>query len=136
MKISYSMKKQQPLKFLSIDEFLDYLPEEEREIVEILRELILDSLPQLEERLAYNVPYYYGRSRICFIWPASVPWGKVPAQGVQLGFCKGHLLQDEIEFLQKGNRKEVYVKTFFQPEEIDADLVKAYLMEAGEVDGG
>lgn len=126
----------QNVEFQTIEEFLDYLPERERAIVDILREIIMDCMPDCTERLSYNVPYYYRHSRVCFIWPASVPWGKVKLDGVQLGFCKGFLLNDEINFLEKGNRKEVYVKTYFHPNDIDADVLKAYLFEAIVVDEG
>lgn len=126
----------QNVEFQTIEEFLDYLPERERAIVDILREIIMDCMPDCTERLSYNVPYYYRHSRVCFIWSASVPWGKVKLDGVQLGFCKGFLLNDEINFLEKGNRKEVYVKTYFHPNDIDADVLKAYLFEAIVVDEG
>ncbi len=126
----------QNVEFQTVEEFLDYLPERERAIVDILREIIMDCMPDCTERLSYNVPYYYRHSRVCFIWPASVPWGKVKLDGVQLGFCKGFLLNDEINFLEKGNRKEVYVKTYFHPNDIDVDLLKAYLFEAIVVDEG
>lgn len=68
------MNKFQPVKFRNIGEFFDFIPENEREIVLALRQLILDSIPGCRERLAYNVPYYYLHSRICFIWPPSIPW--------------------------------------------------------------
>lgn len=128
--------RMQNVEFQTVEEFLDYLPERERAIVDILREIIMDCMPDCTERLSYNVPYYYRHSRVCFIWPASVPWGKVKLDGVQLGFCKGFLLNDEINFLEKGNRKEVYVKTYFHPNDIDVDLLKAYLFEAIVVDEG
>ena len=72
----------QNVSFKSIDDFIEYLPENEREIVE----------------------YYYRHSRICFIWPSSVPWGNVKLDGVQFGFCNGYLLIDKSGYLEKGNR--------------------------------
>jgi hypothetical protein len=128
------MNKFQNLKFNSVDDLLEYLPENEREIVDILRQLIIDSIPNCVEKLAYNVPYYYRHSRICFIWPSSVPWGNVKLNGVQLGFCNGNLLNDNIEWLDKGNRKQVYTKTFQNINEIDLDLIKYYIFEAVEID--
>ena len=128
------MKKLQNIKFNSIEEFLDYLPQNERIIVDILRDLVFDSLPNPIEKLSYNVPYYYLNSRVCFIWPASVSWGNVKMQGVVLGFCNGYLLHDELNWLEKGTRKQVYTKTFFGVEEIESELVKAYLFDAVEID--
>lgn len=124
----------QNVDFRSVEEFLDYLPDREREIVDYLRELIIECIPECKEKLSYNVPYYSKHSRICFIWPASVPWGNVKMNGVQLGFCKGYLLPDDFNYLEKGNRKQVYSKTFFDIKEIDVDLLRAYLFDAVDVD--
>lgn len=127
------MNKIQPTAFRNVGEFLDVLPDEERSIALFLRDIVLSSLSPIEEKLAYNVPFYYGQSRICFIWPASVPWGG-NNKGVTLGFCRGYLLSDEINYLEKGNRKEVFSKTFVSLEEIDPDLLKSFLIEAKELD--
>lgn len=124
----------QKVKFHSVDEFLEYLPDHERKIVDCLRAIILDCLTEGKEKLAYNVPYYYQFSRVCFIWPASVPWGNVTANGVIVGFCNGHVMRDELNYLEKGNRKQVYVKTFTAVSEIDRNLVRTYLFEALDVD--
>ncbi len=130
------MNKFQNLHFRSVGEFLDYLSGEERIIVDYLREIILDSIPEVIEKLAYNVPYYYKYSRICFLWPPSVPWGNTQIKGIQLGFCNGNLLNDEIGYLEKGSRKQVYWKTFSNIREIDADLLKTYLYDATRIDAG
>ncbi|MCB0396386.1 MAG: DUF1801 domain-containing protein [Flavobacteriales bacterium] len=124
----------QPVNFHSVEDFLSFIPDQEREIVERLRQVVFDCIPQVREKLAYNVPFYYGRRRICFIWPASVPWGAVPLNGVQLGFCSGHLMRDELNWLEHGNRKQVYIKTFKKVDEIDTEMVRAYLFEAVRVD--
>ena len=58
----------------------------------------------------------------------------VPQYGVQLGFCRGDLLGNENGFLEKGRRKRVYIKTFAQPDELNTDLVRAYLFEAVVID--
>lgn len=126
----------QNVNFQSIDDFLDFLPARELELVEILRGIIGACLPEAEERLSYNVPYYYGKRRICFIWPSSVPWGNVKKDGVLLGFCYGHLLPDEEGYLEKGNRKQVLTKTFNRPGEIEPNMIRYYLFEAAEIDNG
>ncbi|MEI6947571.1 DUF1801 domain-containing protein [Paraflavisolibacter sp. H34] len=123
----------QNVNFQSVNEFLHYLPEEELVMVELLRELTLECIPGVKEKLAYNVPFYYRYSRICFIWPGSVPWGKNTKPGVEFGFCKGHLLSDP-GYLNKGTRKEVYIKTFFTPKEIDRPALRQLLYEAVLID--
>jgi hypothetical protein len=127
------MVSTQPTKFKSVGEFLDFLPQNELQIVEHLRNIIFEEIPDCKEKLAYNVPFYYRHSRICFLWPASVPWGGVHA-GVTLGFCKGYLITDEINYLEKQDRKQVKTKTFTSEKQIDRDLLRSYLLEAKEID--
>lgn len=123
------MNKAQPIKFNSIDDFLKFLPEEELKIVSLLRRIVFDCIPNVKEKLSYNVPYYYKYSRICFIWPASVPWGNL-SKGVALGFCRGNKLLDEFNYLKTDGRKQVYRHIFTTVKEIDTDILKAYLFEA------
>jgi hypothetical protein len=127
------MKKPvQPVAFGSISEFLQYLPEQELQLVEALRNLVFECIPDGTEKLAYNVPFYYRYSRICFIWPAAVPWGGIKS-GVQLGFCKGHLLSDTAYLTAEG-RRSVFVKRFETIKEIDSSRLRALLYEAVEID--
>lgn len=127
------MNKFQPIRFASVNDFLDHLPPAELKLAERLRSLVQECLPDAKEKLSYNVPYYARHARICYIWPGSVPWGKVPEGGVALGFCKGHLLADA-GYLETGTRKEVYTKTFYTTRDIDADRVRQLLYEAAAVD--
>jgi hypothetical protein len=61
-----------------------------------------------------------------------VPWGKIKS-GVELGFCKGHLLPDS-SYLNAGNRKEVYIKTFQTKKEVSVPIVRQLLYDAVLVD--
>lgn len=127
------MNQFQDVRFRNINDFLDYLPDDELKIVEALRNLVFECIPDAKEKLAYNVPYYYRHSRICFIWPGSVPWGKNTKKGVEFGFCKGHLLSDP-SYLDTGNRKEVYIKTLYSVKEIDWDIMRQLVYEAVIID--
>ncbi|MEM7551171.1 MAG: DUF1801 domain-containing protein [Bacteroidota bacterium] len=120
---------QEYIKFRSVEDFLDYLPKHELIIVEKLREIIFENIPDCKEKLAYNVPFYYRHSRICYIWPSSVPWGGIKA-GVALGFCKGNLLMDNGNYLKKGDKKVIAQRTFRSISEIDTELVSSFLQEA------
>ena len=109
-----SKKKMQNVSFRNIDDFLEYLPDNELKIVSFLRRLVFDCMPMATEQLAFNVPYYTVNRNVCFIWPASVLWGKKQTyQGVRFGFTNGNLISDDINYLDKGNRKQVYWKDFF-----------------------
>lgn len=128
------MSSFQPAKLHSVEEVLDFIPEHERMIVETLRWTILRNLPDCKERISYSVPYYYRHYAMCFIWPSAIQWGKVKSNGVQLGFCYGHLLNDDDYYLERGKRKQVYTKTFYDVKEIDSEVIKSYLFDALMVD--
>jgi hypothetical protein len=123
------MGNPQGIQFKTIDEFLDYLPEEDLEIVLFLRKIILECIPNCKEKLAYNVPFYYRHSRICYIWPASIPWGKVE-QGVAIGFCKGASFLDETFETTKFTSKV----TFTSLAAIDVAFLRQQIYEAVLID--
>lgn len=128
-------RKMQNVKFDSVDEFLDFLPVEELRIVELFRQLVFDCVPGLTEKLSFNVPFYKKHKGLFFIWPASVLWGnKQTFNGVRFGFQQGFLLEDEINYLEKGNRKQVFWRDFTKVKEEDVDLLKAYIFEAAIID--
>ena len=122
------------IKFEDINDFLDFLPGNERIVVEQLREIVYECIPNVNEKLSYNVPYYYGNKRICFIWPSSVPWGNVQKDGVLFGFCRGNLIEDDLNYLEKGSRKQVFTKTFFALDDLDEQMLRNYLMKAAAID--
>ena len=124
----------QNVAFRSVSEVLDYLPENQLAIVERLRELIFECIPGVEERLSFNVPFYRKYKGICFIWPGAVSWGSKTWEGVEFGFNYGSLLADEANYLEKGSRKQVFSKRFFSTDEINEELLRAYLLEAVEID--
>ncbi len=57
--------KMQSVSFRNVEDFLDYLPEEELKIVLTLRKLIFECIPTISEKLSFNVPFYFGNKR-CF----------------------------------------------------------------------
>ena len=119
------MENPQQIQFKTIDELLDYLPEEELEIVLSLRKIILECIPNCKENLAYNVPFYYCHSRICYIWPTSIPGGQVE-KGVAIGFCKNGSFLDETFETTKFASKN----TFSTIKEIDVALLRQQIYEA------
>ena len=122
----------QNVSFSTVEELLETLPPEERKLVEQLRAIVFACIPDAAEKLSYNVPFYYRHTRICFIWPGSVPWGGIK-EGVMLGFCKGNRLTD-IGYLDKGGRKSVFTKTFYTTKEINRETISQLLYEAVSID--
>lgn len=128
------MAKMQNVSFGTVDDLLTFLPEDQLIITAKLRELVLATVEGVVEKLAYNVPFYRLYKNICFIWPGAVPWGNKTREGVEFGFNYGYLLYDASDYLDKGNRNQVYSKMFYHPEEIDEELLRHFLLESIEID--
>ncbi len=127
--------KMQKVSFKSVDEFLDFLPSDELKITELLRETIFNCVPGITEKLSYNVPFYKKNKGMFFIWPASILWGsKKTYKGVRFGFQQGYLLNDELNYLNKEGRKQVYMRDFTSVKDIDLEVLRAYIFEAAEID--
>jgi hypothetical protein len=128
------MKTYSPVKISSLLHLFDRLPENERIIVDVLRQIILENLPPgCKEKLAFNVPYFYGKKGICIVWPASIPRGGI-TQGVLLGFWQGNKLNDADNYLTHGTNKKVFYKIFKDVEEIDEAAIVKLLKEAVRID--
>jgi hypothetical protein len=126
---------------VTVEEMLSTLPKSERVIVDRLRNLVIECLPKASEKGYYGlgVPFYRHHRLICFIWPSSVVWGNGSENPkrkgvVSLGFCQGNrMLNDEGLLLAEG-RKQVYAMYFSKVSEIDDNIVRSLLFEAGMID--
>lgn len=128
------MKQVPPHKIRSLLQLFDLLPEQERIIVDVLRQIVLENLSSgCKEKLAYNVPYFYGRRGICIIWPSTIPRGGIK-QGVLLGFWQGNKLNDPDNYLIHGTNKKVFYKIFKTVEEINEKAIVWLLKEAVKLD--
>jgi len=106
------------------------LPENERIIVDVLRQLIIDHLPAYcKEKISYNVPFFYGKKGICIVWPATIPRGGIKS-GVLLGFWYGNRLKDVDNYLTHGTNKQVFYKIYKSPREINTKAIVKLLKEA------
>jgi hypothetical protein len=122
-------------KIRSLLELFEILPEEERIIVDVLRQIIMAHLPvNCREKMAYNVPFFYGKKGICIIWPATIPRGGVK-EGVLLGFWQGNKLVDADKYLTHGSNKKIFYRIYRSAEEIDEQAIVKLLKEAIRIDG-
>jgi Domain of unknown function (DU1801) len=124
-------------KFLNVEDMLDYVPEDELVIALHLRSLVKETIPNAIEKLSYNVAFYKVNKGICFIWPASVLWGKRKTyEGVRFGLSKGYLIDDFENILDRGNRKQIYWIDFKTINEfkVHKTSLRKYLKQAVEID--
>jgi hypothetical protein len=118
----------------SLLQLFETLPENERIIVDVLRQIVLENLPAYcKEKISFGVPYFYGNKGICIVWPSTVPRGGIK-QGVLLGFWYGNKLNDEDNYLIHGTNKQIFYKIYKSPEEIDDIAIIKLLREAVKTD--
>lgn len=128
------MLPERPRKILSITHLFELLPANERLMVDVLRQIIRETLPvRCKEKISYNVPFFYGNKGICIIWPSTVPRGGIN-EGVLLGFWYGNRLRDEDRYLNRGSNKQIFYKIFRSAEEIDDAPIVKLLKEALIID--
>lgn len=120
-------------KHKDFDSFLEAIDPAEGAICLQIRDLILHNFPELRETWAYGAPFYRGKYRVCFLYPASLPYSGIE-QGVHFGFNRAKLLSNAQGLLHLGDRKEVgYIKIHTQ-KDIQSDLFLEILHEAVMLD--
>lgn len=123
-------------KIRSLLHLYELLPEHERIIVDVLREIIKEQLqPNGKEKISYNVPFFYGNKSICLIWPSTVPRGGI-TKGVMLAFWYGNKLADKDHYLSHGTNKQVFYKIYHSVDEINVIGLTKILKEAITLDEG
>ena len=128
------MNQSPKFKIKSMLHLYEVLPDEERIIVDVLRQIITEHLPANgKEKISYNVPFFYGNKGICIIWPSTIPRGGIK-KGVLLGFWYGNKLKDADNYLTHGTNKQIFYKIFYSAEEIDQKAIVKLLKEAVQLD--
>ena len=128
------MQLNNSVKIKSLLQLFELLPEEQRIITDVLRQIILENLPTgYKEKISYNVPFFYGNKGICIIWPAAIPRGGIK-EGVLLGFWYGNKLKDTDHYLIHGTNKQIFYKIFYTAEDIDEKAIVKLLKKAVQLD--
>ena len=123
------------VKIKSLVQLYELLPENERIITDVLRQIVKENLPVgCKEKISYNVPFFYGKKGICIIWPATIPRGGIK-KGVLFGLWHGNKIRDTDNYLTRGTNTQVFYKIFYSPEEIDGRAISKLLKEAVKIDG-
>ena len=122
------------IKIKSIDHLYEVLPADQRLTVDVLRQIIIARLPaSCKEKIAYNVPYFYGNRGICIVYPAFIPRGGIK-KGVLLGFWYGSRLKDADNYLTRGTNKQIFYKIYNSVNEINEKAIVKLLKEAVRLD--
>jgi uncharacterized protein YdhG (YjbR/CyaY superfamily) len=128
------MPRSPSLKIKSILHLYEIIPDNERIITDVLRQIVKENLPAgCKEKIAYNVPFFYGNKGICIIWPAAISGGGIK-EGVLLGFWHGNKLNDAGNYLIHGSNKKVFYKIYTNTKSINEKAIVKLLQEAVKLD--
>ncbi len=90
-----------------VDEYIESLPDERREIAEILRELIIENVHGIEERLSFKIPFYHYFGMFMYL--------NNTKDGVDVAFCRGKDLLEAFPQLELKSRAAIsYCYCHFQ----------------------
>jgi hypothetical protein len=128
------LKQEPSIKIRSLVQLYDAIPEHERIITDVLRQIVADTLPAYcKEKISFNVPYFYGHKGICIIWPSAIPRGGIKT-GVLFGLWYGNRLKDVDHYLIHGTNKQIFYKIYHDADDINVGAVIKLLKEAAKVD--
>lgn len=105
-----------------VDEYIESLPDEKREIVEQLRELIHTVVPHVHEKHSFKIPFYHYHGMFCYLNEVS--------DGIDLGLCRGKDLIDVLPQLELRNRVMVASVIIRNKKEIQTKNIQEVLLTA------
>jgi hypothetical protein len=65
----------------AVDEYIENLPDEKRELCQLLRELIFSMVPDVEERFSFKIPFYHYFGMFMYL--------NNTKEGIDVAFCRG-----------------------------------------------
>ena len=124
-----------PVKIRSLLHLFETIPEDQRIIVDVLRQIVIEHLPKdCKEKISYNVPFFYRKKGLCIIWPAAIPRGGIK-EGVLFGLWYSNRLNDTDHYLTHGTNRQIFYKIYRSPDEINEEAIAQLLKEAIRIDG-
>ena len=105
-----------------VDEYIESLPDEKREIAEQLREMILTLIPHVQEKLSFKLPFYHYHGMFCYLNEVK--------DGIDLGLCRGKDLVDVLPQLEQGKRVMVASVIVRSKKEIQTKQIEEVLLTA------
>lgn len=104
--------------------YIESLPELESAMATMVRDSIISTVPEVEERFSFKIPFYHYFGMFCYINYLK------KTGGIELAFCRGKDLVLAFPELQTQGRAMVAGLCFFKPEELQLPLIKNVLEAA------
>ena len=105
-----------------VDDYIESLPDEKREIAEQVREMILSLIPHVQEKLSFKIPFYHYHGMFCYLNEVK--------DGIDLGLCRGKDLVDVLPQLEQGNRVMVASVIIRSKKEVQTKNIQDVLLTA------
>lgn len=110
-------------------EFQEYIQNQEEQFQPILEKItrfLTEEFYELEPRLVYDVPFFYGRKRVLYL-------AVIENKLVRLGFCDGEKLSD-LGGIFHGKKKEIAFLDFPIGSKVDFEILQNNILLALEFD--
>jgi hypothetical protein len=104
-----------------VELFIIEQPEKSQPIYCKLRGIILNEIPQIQEKIVYGIPFFYLKQRIFYFAPKK--------NGMDLGFCDGFLLSKH-PLLEIKDRSQVRTIFIDQLKSINEEILIPLIHEA------
>ncbi len=105
-----------------VDEYIESLPDEKRDIAEQLREMIHELIPHVQEKLSFKIPFYHYHGMFCYLNEVK--------DGIDLGLCRGKDLIDVLPQLEQSKRVMVASVIIRSKKEIQTKNIQEVLLTA------
>lgn len=110
----------------AVDNYIFGFNEEEKLIMEVLRDVVFHFVPSVEESFKFKCPFYSYKGLLCYI-----NWEK-KTKKVILGFVEGFLFEDKYQLLNT-NTNQVKKIYFNSADEIDEEKLAYYFNQAVKI---
>jgi uncharacterized protein len=107
-----------------VDDYIESLPDTQREIAEKLREMLFELVNGIEERFSFKIPFYHYYGMFCYI-------NAIP-NGITLAFCRGKDLVLTFPQLVQEGRKIVSFLPLYKLSDIKKLEVRQVILAAAD----
>jgi len=106
----------------AVDDYVENLPDERRELCATLRELILSLVPGVEERLSFKIPFYHYFGMFMYL--------NNTKEGIDVAFCRGKDLAELFPHLHSKGRAIVATVLIKKGTDIYSQQLKEIILTA------
>jgi hypothetical protein len=108
---------------VAVDHLLEGWTDDQQSIADVLRSIILDAEPAIQESVKFNIPFYVMNGLLIYISPQK-------KGGLLLAFCQGRLMSDSEQVFVGHDRKEVRHVPLIEMNSDQFETIQRYVDEA------